>query len=723
MRATDTVSLWAEDSLQLQHEPLELRTDTPWDKGLEHFEEKTVVLFMALHGGADGQGAYLLPNDATASSDPANRLRVAAVLDRLARLPKEKNKILVLDAAEVTANWSFGMLSNAFARQLRQLAPRIEAIPNLIVLASSDVDQRAWVCQELRRTIYAHYVLEGLRGAAGDRDHDGRISAWELHAFVSGKVQRWVEANRGALQTPILLPEGKEGARRAARIDLVVANKDYQPPDPHQTPVFAPPTELRDVWRLWSELANSTPAPPANTPALRRRFQDTLLRYEQLLRAEDTNSAARLRNRLRGLQYQIERGRSVQLASTQNTLAMPWAAGLSDYRPADATDALNELWNAEPQERSKRFAKLLATRDPQAQRLLRLGISDLLLQRTAEDPLNHLEPCCQLLRLIDDPLRPKPAEAHFALMLQRDLPKQAWTSEGAELVKLALKTRLLAERTALAAQPGQCGDSQRLHAWIAKTVEEADSQRRPGEDLLFADRENWPRAERFLTAAQAGYQRALRIAQQVQEALRMRNETLATLPYYTQWLARRRAQDDGNHASEDLLVKDMESLWRDTHELARRLEHADPRALGTQPEAAAGGQAVSLAEQAQRVWRAFQRTQRCCDRLAQELANSESPSAWRDADDALVVPCGDADVRMKLLANKRRNSRRVFIDTAGRCGEMVPRDPPTATCPRGGERPAARPVGVSGAGRALVRRLSRRESGRFSANAAAARLV
>ena len=80
-------------------------------RDLDKAPEQTVVLFLALHGGTDGEGAYFLPQDATVDPNPDNRLRLTAVLSRLAALPADKKKVLILDATQMQANWALGMLT------------------------------------------------------------------------------------------------------------------------------------------------------------------------------------------------------------------------------------------------------------------------------------------------------------------------------------------------------------------------------------------------------------------------------------------------------------------------------------------------------------------------------------------------------------------------------------------------------------------------------------
>ncbi|HYT92849.1 MAG TPA: hypothetical protein VEL76_29300, partial [Gemmataceae bacterium] len=150
--------------------PPRLLTDVKeWAAGLDTAREKTVLLFVALHGGADKDGAYLLPQDALSpgaveQGDP--RLRLTTILDRLAQLPRDRNIVLVLDATQAPANWRAGMLHNSFVRALDALEDRIAAMPNLVVLCASDAEQRSWVCDELRRTAFTHFLIEGLKGHA-----------------------------------------------------------------------------------------------------------------------------------------------------------------------------------------------------------------------------------------------------------------------------------------------------------------------------------------------------------------------------------------------------------------------------------------------------------------------------------------------------------------------------------------------------------------------------
>ena len=193
-----------------------------WQKAIARVEEAgdlrepTVIVFLALHGGSDGEGAYLLADD-----DEANRLPIADVLGAMAKLPREKQKLLILDATQVTDDWSLGMLHNDFARGLKGKLDEIQKgdarIENLWVLAASDEDQRSWIDVDGGRSVFSRAVVEGLRGEA-DADGDGRINLRELYEHVGPEVKAWVSANRGDVQTPILLPAADDKA-----LDLAAA--------------------------------------------------------------------------------------------------------------------------------------------------------------------------------------------------------------------------------------------------------------------------------------------------------------------------------------------------------------------------------------------------------------------------------------------------------------------------------------------------------------------
>src|SRR5439155_16152111 len=101
-RNADSGFLWWKSGLFRADPPVELRNETEWDRGLSNLKERTVVVFLALHGGVDNQGAYFLRQDADLREE--NRLRLDKVLSRLEEL-KDKRILLVLDGTQSPSNW------------------------------------------------------------------------------------------------------------------------------------------------------------------------------------------------------------------------------------------------------------------------------------------------------------------------------------------------------------------------------------------------------------------------------------------------------------------------------------------------------------------------------------------------------------------------------------------------------------------------------------------
>ncbi len=675
------LAIWQTRLLHLPRKPLQLRTDTAWYKGLQHVDEETLVLSMALHGGADDRGAYLLPQNADASDNQKNRLRLTEVLDHLAKLPEEKNKLLLLDATQITANWQLGMLHNDFARQLKRLDARIAEIPNLVVVSSSDAGQRSWVCQQWRQTVFSHFLIEGLKGAATDRRRDGRIDVWDLYGFIRDSVETWSQANRGTRQTPVLFPSGPLGQQRAGRIDLIPPQDDYRPPDPRSTPAFAPPAQLGEAWQTYQQLAAEVPSAYVYTPHIWRQYQAALLRYEQLLVAGDDQHAARLHKRLAWYQRHIQRAKHLELGSSHTGLSMLAAAGIvaspedsasQPQSPATeklALQAINTLWNATPAEYDKCWVKLqgMAGGDPVDVQLLRLHVYELLLKRAAEDPGDNLEKSYEILLALDDPLHCWPAQIHCLVMFHREIPPGAPKDGFFKLVQLVLHVRRLAEQSGLAAQSGTHPYSEQVSGWIRAEIDEADGKRRLGEDLVFCDEANWPPARRHLEQARERYQRAHDMARSVSLALNTRDAVLAMLPHYSHWLARHTAAGEDPRRTDEDLPLDVEALWRNTHQLVCLLESSDAAWISRAPPVAAEGLPPrSLIQQTQVVRQAFAELEDALTQRWVALADADVglPGVWRDIDDALVVPMLDDHLRSRLLRNRLRTARQLLIKTS-----------------------------------------------------------
>src|SRR5262249_8281003 len=155
---------------------------------------------------------------------------------------------------------------------------------NLVVLSASDEDQQSWVAEEYRRTIFAHSVLQGLKGA-DEANNNGIVTAASLSAYVKKNVEKWVRHNRSALQEPVLIDK----SNIAGTMELV--RVDAKPSVPEAAP-YVEKSELREAWQQHADLCLYQ-KPWTYAPQLWRQYQDLLLRYEYLIRAGADGKAVR----------------------------------------------------------------------------------------------------------------------------------------------------------------------------------------------------------------------------------------------------------------------------------------------------------------------------------------------------------------------------------------------------------------------------------------------
>ncbi|MEQ8790289.1 MAG: hypothetical protein RIC55_28595 [Pirellulaceae bacterium] len=669
---------WSGTWLRLEQEPTEVRSDSPWQTWFKQFEERTLVLSIALHGAADEQGAYLLYADTSETKD-VGKLRIEALLQRLAKLPAEKKKLIILDATQVVSDWRLGILHNEFARGLAELNEQITAVPNLVVISSSDVNQRSWVCEDRRRTIFGYSLAESLQGAAKDTDHDGRIDAAELYDSVRGEVSQWARIHRAALQTPVLLPSGAVGRKRARSIDLGAAASRAKAHMPEFAPPFAPSEQLTTAWKKYEALSSQKPWGFSYAPTLWREYQAALIRYEELVRAGDNDASVLMLDRIRGLEFRITGDQTQNLSSLQNSLAMWAACGISDTHAQQALTTLNELWNASPADYSDMWqaAQKKVGGDPREADMLRIAVFEALLDRVIEDPAGNLSTAAAIVETVADPLRPRPAEIHFMLMLHRYLPAEALSEDGGQRIRTALDVRRMAERAAVGLQKNGSAFSEVVSPWIAETVEDGDRQRRMGEDLLFAAAAQRAGADEYFQAARRSYDLALDMALKLRNSLHVRDEVLERLPYYSRWLVCSMLDDyqieSSYDASYDATLGQVENLWNEVNQLEIQLERQNPHEIYNVPAPSADDrQPRSIVDQTQVVSMLYQQVVERYRDVTAALTTSPSAVDWREVRHALLVPPSDWRLRMKMLEEGRRRTRQQLLDDHRRRSNAAP---------------------------------------------------
>ncbi len=613
---------------------------------LADFRGPALVLVFAAHGGCDGQGAFLLPDDA--GPDPADRIRIPTILDTLAKLPKKCRKLILFDATAAPAIPALGQFHNDFARGLAALGERIAAISNLVVVSSTGPDQRSWPAVERGTTAFLHFVKRGMQGDA-DANRDGRLNAAELLDFVARRTREWAADHHAALQTPTVFPAGGEGDRRAADMSLSLVDGPT-PADPLPTP-FAPPPEWEDAWKNYRELAAADPHPTAFAPELWRDYAAWLLRYDQLvvLDAAGASAAVQTADRLR---TQLLARRVID--ATPQTLRLPFALGTQPASDAVAREGVEAVAVLPDAERSKGLAAALARLGGDAV-LQRLALSRAVISWLADDPLPRLATARALLVAVCEPLPLKPAEVQFVSMLASDLPTASKSTAAGPVLKRVLRLRLRAEEVA----NGPRGEL--VRPWVQRDIEKADAARSRAEDLLFlGDEKAWTRATVQAAEAEESCARAAETADAVRTAEATWQRGIADLSDLSEWLAdgTRRAELPDRMKSEATL-KATRSAWAAVHELASA-SRSEPDSARV-PDLAAKTKAVVTAVAALRTSHANAVAELLARRDKLET-RAEFARWWAAAESALTVP-GGAE-RKELVTEFRRASRQLTVTDA-----------------------------------------------------------
>jgi hypothetical protein len=634
-----------------------LSEEPRWTSGWESFAQEGVVVFLALHGGVavgkdDKPEPFLFLTDPTGGQ----RLPLEKILDHLDEgALKEKKKLLILDPTQSTVGWTQGQLDNDFVRQVKKVMEERSKdgqAANLFVLCASGVDQRSWVSEEWRRSIFAHFVIEGLKGAADSND-DKVVTLLELKTYVQKEVKQWAHNNRNAVQEPILLPDDSS----ASGFQLTRVETAYQKPEPTGALSEASLKSLLDAWTKFDNLRAEIPSPAAYTPHLWHQYQETLLRYEQMLRFGDpTTKAAKLLAALTQLEEEMRLARQLdQLDGVGNALPLASTLGLPLPMSAKELDELRvaELWSGDEKQREARWKELKAWREKgeKAPRLVQVQLSEQLLQSLIRKPVARadLALASEVLHQVSIPGSVWPIEAHYLAMLHRDLPEAPQPSPPPELLQTALRTRMLAEQAVLGPPPTQQADKDRSHVyseavfpWIREEVKEGDDNRRLGEDLLFASRpEEWTKAREYFVAAVPAYEEATKKARKLREALRVRDELFDELPAYTNWAVRQRLKSE-NEEKRQNLVTELKANWVTAHLLAAALAKGPDRD-----------------QQWDQLPTTFDSKIRDpflehCRKL--NKAEAILPTRWQEIEDALIVPFIPAKERLSLLKNSRHIS-------------------------------------------------------------------
>lgn len=484
------------------------------------------VLFVAAHGIGTPQGPAILAGDA---EGPESAVPIRELIDWLARGPRNQHKVLILDVAHTLALPSFGVLLNDFARQLKELDDEIRAVPNLVVLVSAEEGEVSRIDPSAGTTRFAAAFLRALNGQVTDSDRDGWVDLADLFHATRSATTAWSSLHCGEPQTPWVLPLGDVGQRRSGRIGFFPMNSD-----PVDIPPLRAETRADLVSRWWARYEryrSRRPALAVISPVTWRRFEATLLRWEQFEREGCRDAADRLERDLIALSRQLEKpamldSNSCRLglipaetvgfapADDLRSLAAELAVRLAEKSPAAAADEWAAAAEKQPDTESVAFLRRTVI-ETHTEQLIRTWKD----QREARR--DQLEKAVRLLDAVDDPQSPGPQVGLLLRLLRRDLPAETLGSDDATRIARWLGLCLRGDRVS----PRHPWWSIRTYPWISGQIEPADQARRLAGDLIFGDAPARGRADGYLTESEGGYAEVDRIAEAVAAAYEMRGRT------------------------------------------------------------------------------------------------------------------------------------------------------------------------------------------------------
>jgi von Willebrand factor type A domain len=508
--------------------------------------QRALVLFLALHGAADDEPYFLFEDH--------GKLSLNDLLKSLADVEaSDASILLVIEPALASSYWPAGLLHNDFPEKLKAMEGEIkEKHPNLLILCACGKGQVSWASEEWRQTVFTHFLMERLQGAAG-ADENQRISVRELYEYVLSKVESWSRQNRGVTQTPMLLG----ATERADKIKLSTA-PNLEPGSAGAVPPVS--EDLRELWKQTARLRMRElgPFPAAYNPQLWRYYLDLGVRYEQLTRAGyDAKHLANLKERLDTAAKQLERGaRCLEAVPSLGwTLPMPQVLGLGVPFVADPQLVLR-LLDAPKQKDppqvlrdiERQAAKSLdalgwkADATTITQTVIRGQLQRAVVNKYENEITSKdLEDSAFKKRIRDvifllDAGQDRSAQTHLLLMLLQHVD----AGTDPLLLRQALRVRRLAEEAALATQMPLHPYAEVVFEWVHEDVAKADKLRRTGEDRLFVGIAQHPLAAADLGQAELGFKTAIERAATVRAALDLRDRALADLPYFAQWAASQR---------------------------------------------------------------------------------------------------------------------------------------------------------------------------------------
>ncbi len=166
-------------------------------------KDDLLLFYFSGHGVTDSRSDFYLTGISTNKDDLLSTAVSADYVHRAMNQRGSKRQVIILDCCHSGA-FPKGMTAKDIGT--------VNVLPKLggegrAILTASDSSQYAFEQEGFELSLYTHFLVEGLRTGAADRDDDGDVSVDELYEYVRDKVK---SANN--LMSPEFYPV-KEGHR------------------------------------------------------------------------------------------------------------------------------------------------------------------------------------------------------------------------------------------------------------------------------------------------------------------------------------------------------------------------------------------------------------------------------------------------------------------------------------------------------------------------------
>jgi hypothetical protein len=612
-------------------------------------QKNVVLLYLSAHGvvDEDGHPCLILAGE----SQPFDRerwLRLDRVIEILEKTRPTTNKVLILDANRMEANWNIGLLYNGFAEAVTK---SLEGVNSVAVLSSAGPGEVAYAAPELQGTPFGYYVFRALTGEpAANADGDAEISLKELYHYVRSKVGEWVGRNRSDRQTPMLLLPQEQDFRLVFAVPQ--AGAPSAAPDSQAAyfeAIRSPWEKIGDLWQRHERLRTAK----GNQPIWYDRchewhqFQQGLVRCEQLALAGiayDAEAKSQL-EQMEQLADELERRQDVAMPMHNLTTARRWHGWPANQDKLRLAVARHLDGSTDP-------PQPLPTEVTGDYFVRADGAWQWLLHRGADQGPAGIsrEKVREMVAFVGRPKeQPELVEMHLLRLLlpDRSLPgtgaaDEVWREPIGRLF-LVPALRELAELTSSLEEP-------RAQYAVRTELADADRLLREAEDSLFVGGDGMAKLGELVEQAEGAYRQTGDKAQRLSTAFATRDRAWSLLPYLAQWYWRRpepRANQDVAELEAALRV--IEQAGDLDAKLARYLAEQSP----TKERELAGEQPIDLQDvvtAAGRVETGLERLWTNFDQFADEVRRQQTWDERSPRDIAMLLsnPLVSGDGRHEL---------------------------------------------------------------------------